>query len=178
MSGATNQKASRRPEKVTVRRAEYRDAEAIHALIVELARARDSMDKVASSVADIARDGFGSDPAFEALMAEIDGAPVGLCLYFSSYSTWRGQRGLYVQDLVVAQRARGLGAGARLLAAAAALGKARGCGYLRLSVEADNERARAFYARHGLSHSEAERIYLLDDMGFDALAAAAEESPA
>lgn len=178
MSGAMNRNSSRRSEKVTIRRAERRDAEAIHDLVVELARARESMDKVASSVADIARNGFGDDPAFEALMAEIDGSPVGLCLYFRSYSTWRGQRGIYVQDLVVAKHARGLGVGARLLAAAAALGKARGCGYLRLSVEADNERAQAFYARHGLSHSEAERIYLLDDMAFDALAAAAEESPA
>ncbi len=169
---------SRRPEEVTIRRAERRDAEAIYDLIVELARARDSMDKVMSSVTDIAGDGFGDDPAFEALMAEIGGAPVGLCLYFSSYSTWRGERGIYIQDLVVTRRARGLGVGARLLTAAAALGKARGCGYLRLSVEADNQRAQAFYTRHGLSHSEAEHIYLLDDTGFADLAAGAEESPA
>lgn len=157
--------------RVSVRRAERSDAQAIHDLVVELARAHDAMDKVASSVEDIARDGFGDDPAFEALLAELDGEPVGLCLYFGSYSTWRGQRGLYVQDLVVADRARGLGIGTRLLTEAAAIGKARGCGYLRLSVEADNARAQAFYARHGLAARPAERIYQIDDTGFDRLAA-------
>lgn len=156
---------------IAVRRAERSDAQAIHDLIVELARAHDEMDRVASGVEDIARDGFGDDPAFEALLAELDGEPVGLCLYFGSYSTWRGQRGLYVQDLVVADRARGLGIGRRLLAEAAALGKARGCGYLRLSVDAANARAKAFYARHGLAARPAERIYQIDDAGLDRLAA-------
>jgi GNAT superfamily N-acetyltransferase len=159
---------------VEIRPAGPSDARAIHDLIVELACARNAMDKVVSSVEDILRDGFGDNAAFEALLAELDRRPVGLCLFFGSYSTWRGQRGLYVQDLVVTERARGLGVGARLLAEVAALGKARGCGYLRLSVEADNDRARAFYARHGLQHSEAEQIYLLDEAGLDVLAAAAE----
>ena len=65
--------------------------------------------KVASSVADIREQGFGADPAFEALIAEQDGAAVGLCLFFESFSSWDGRRGVYVQDIYISETARGLG---------------------------------------------------------------------
>jgi GNAT superfamily N-acetyltransferase len=167
---------SQSPEDVTVRLAGSGDAEAVYALVVELARSRNAMGKVLSTAADIARDGFGPDPAFEALIAEIDGTAVGLCLFFGSYSTWRGQRGIYVQDLVVADSARSLGVGRRLLAETAAIGRTRGAGYLRLSVDDDNPRAQAFYQRSGLHHSRPEQIYVLDDEAFVALADSAKET--
>ncbi len=87
--------------------------------------------KVASRVEDIRDRGFGADPAFEALIAERDGAPVGLCLFFESFSTWDGRRGVYVQDIYVSEAARGLGLGRRLLAEAAAVSRARGGSYTK-----------------------------------------------
>ncbi len=158
---------------ITVRLAGKADAAAVHDLVVELARSRDAMDKVVSSAADIERDGFGDNPAFEALVAELDGKPVGLCLFFGSYSTWRGKRGIYVQDLVVLDSARSLGVGRRLLAETAAIAKTRGAGYLRLSVDDDNPRAQSFYRRTGLKHSTPEQIYVLDNDDFAALAESA-----
>ena len=83
----------------TIRRASEADAGAIHALVLDLAASIGMADKVASSVADIRDRGFGADPAFEALIAERGGAPVGLCLFFESFSTWDGRRGVYVQDI-------------------------------------------------------------------------------
>ena len=50
---------------------------------------------------DIRRFGFGDDPAFETLIAEIDGRFAGCCLFFPSFSTWIGRPGVYVQDLYV-----------------------------------------------------------------------------
>jgi len=161
---------------ITVRRAERKDAAAIHALLMELARARDVVHKVRSSVADIERDGFGEKPAFEALIAEVSGTAVGLCLYFGSYSTWRGKPGIYVQDLVVAETARGLGIGRRLLAEIAAVAQARGGSYLRLSVDDDNPRALALYRRSGFRHSRAEMICVLDEDAFLELADSAKDA--
>ena len=165
-------------ENISVRLAVKADAEAVYALVVDLARARGMPEKVASSAADIARDGFGDNPAFEALLAEIHGKTIGLCLFFDSYSTWRGKRGLYVQDLVVAESARGLGVGDRLLSEAAALARARGYAYLRLSVDDDNVKAQRFYQRTGLRHSAPEQIYVADGEAFAALAARAKGKPA
>ncbi len=166
------------PKSVTVRLAGKADAQAVYALVVELAKARNMTDKVVSTVEDIARDGFGPDPAFEALIAEVDGAAVGLCLFFGSYSTWRGRRGIYVQDLVVAESARSFGVGRRLLAETAAIAQARGGSYLRLSVDDDNIRAQGFYQRTGLRHSEPEQIYVVGEADFIELASSAKGTDA
>ncbi len=155
----------------TIRRATEADAATIHALVVQLAAAIGRTGKVASRVEDIRDQGFGADPALEALIAERDGAAVGLCLFFESFSTWDGRRGVYVQDIYVSEAARGLGLGRRLLAEAAAISRARGGGYLRLSVEAENDTAQAFYRRIGLAWSNSERIYQVRGDDFAALAA-------
>ncbi len=154
----------------TIRRATEADAGTIHALVLELAAAIGKTGKVASRVEDIREQGFGADPAFEALIAERDGVAVGLCLFFESFSTWDGRRGVYVQDIYVSEAARGLGLGRRLLAEAAAISRARGGSYLRLSVEADNHKAQAFYQRIGLTWSRGERVYQVRGDDFAALA--------
>jgi ribosomal protein S18 acetylase RimI-like enzyme len=154
----------------TIRRATEADAAAIHAMVVALAASIGMADQVSSRVEDIRDQGFGADSAFEALIAERDGVPLGLCLFFESFSTWDGCRGVYVQDMYVAEAARGLGLGRRLLAEAAAISRARGGSYLRLSVEADNDKAQTFYARVGLIWSQSERIYQARGDDFAALA--------
>ena len=136
-----------------IRRATEADAATIHALVVELAAAIGMTGKVAISVADISDQGFGAEAAFEALIADWNGAAVGLCLFFESFSSWDGRRGVYVRDLFVSEAARGLGLGRRLLAEAAALSSARGGSYLRLAVDSGNVTAQAFqafYERTGL----------------------------
>ena len=100
---------------------------------------------------------------------------MGFCLFFESFSSWDGRRGVYVQDIYVSEAARGLGLGRRLLAAAAAISHARGGGYLRLSVESENHRAQAFYRRVGLAWSNRERIYQVRGDDFAALAQDTEE---
>ena len=72
--------------------------------------------------------GFGEQPAFDALIAEVDGDFAGMCLFFPSFSTWRGRPGVYVQDLFVEERFRGAGVGVALLRGTAALSRARGGG--------------------------------------------------
>lgn len=161
------------PEDVSIRRAGRGDAQLIHALILDLAASLGTAGKVASCARDIEREGFGAKPAFEALIAERRGAAVGLCLFFDSFSSWSGRRGVYVQDLYVAESARGLGLGRRLLAEAAAIVRARGGNYLRLSANADNAPARAFYECVGLRRSSTERIYQIRERAFEELAGGA-----
>lgn len=160
-------------ETVAVRRAGPGDARLVHDLVLKLAKSLGAENRVFSSAKDIEREGFGSTPAFEALIAECCGEAVGLCLFFDSFSSWSGRRGVYVQDLFVAEGARGLGLGRRLLAEAAAIGHARGGNYLRLSVDADNASAQDFYERVGLRRSSTERIYQMRDREFTDLAESA-----
>ncbi|HEY6631536.1 MAG TPA: GNAT family N-acetyltransferase [Rhizobiaceae bacterium] len=126
--------------------------------------------KVTSTSDDIRRFGFGDAPAFEALIAEADGACAGLCVFFASFSTYRGEPGVYVQDLFVDPALRGSGIGARLLQRLAAVTRQRGGGYIRLSVDVANADAQAFYTKLGLAHSRSERIHAAYDDDFDRLA--------
>ncbi|MDR6289121.1 ribosomal protein S18 acetylase RimI-like enzyme [Inquilinus ginsengisoli] len=152
------------------------DAEAIHAMLLDLARGLGFADKIRSTPDSLRHHGFGPAPAFHGLVAERDGAPVGVCLWFPAFSTFRGEPGIYVQDLYVAPSERGTGLGRQLLAAAAAAGQARGATHLRLSVEADNDGAQRFYAAQGLRWQDTERMFLVDGQAFGALATAAEDA--
>ena len=90
-----------------------------------------------------------AEQACECLIAELDGEPVGLAMFYATFSSWQGRRGLFLEDLFVRDRARGLGLGRRLVVELARLARARGCTRLDLVVQAGN-RARRFYGQLGL----------------------------
>ncbi|MDP2696781.1 GNAT family N-acetyltransferase [Thalassospira sp.] len=154
----------------TIRPANRNDATDIHRMLVAIARATGHDSKITSTADDIARDGFGPRPAFQALIGEQDGRAVALCLYFASYSTFRGKPGIYVQDLYVDPDLRGSGFAQRLLARAVARAHADGCAYLRLSVDARNAAGQKFYVKTGMRAADEERIFVLDGNAFMALA--------
>jgi ribosomal protein S18 acetylase RimI-like enzyme len=155
---------------ITIRLAVSDDAQTIHAALKKMAADMGAGAKFVSGIEDVRRHGFGDAPAFEVLLAEADGAFAGLCLTFPSFSTWMGKPGLYVQDLFVADAFRGRRIGERLLRAAAQRGRARGAGYMRLSVDVDNVRAQAVYDRLGIRHSRSEQIHMIKDADFYAFA--------
>lgn len=155
---------------ISIRFATVEDAEDIFSALVGIAETVKELHKLKSSVDDIRRFGFGETPAFEVLIAEIDGRFAGCCLYFPSFSTWIGRPGVYVQDFYVADEFRGKGIAERLLQRLASVTRKRGGCYMRLAVDTQNFRAQAFYARAGIKHSDTEQIHAAYDTAFHALA--------
>ena len=155
---------------ISIRFASIEDAEDIFSALVGIAETVKELHKLKSSVDDIRRFGFGETPAFEVLIAEIDGRFAGCCLYFPSFSTWIGRPGVYVQDFYVADEFRGKGIAERLLQRLASVTRKRGGCYIRLAVDTQNFRAQAFYARAGIKHSDTEQIHAAYDTAFHALA--------
>jgi GNAT superfamily N-acetyltransferase len=137
---------------VTIREAMPADAGTIVLLIRALAAYENMADLVRITDADVLRDGFGDRRCFEALLAEVDGQAVGLALHRPSYSTFDGRPGLYVEDLFVAESARGLGIGRMLMARLAAIARERGCSRMTLAVLHWNP-ARDFYRASASSRS-------------------------
>ena len=133
----------------TIRPAAPGDAEAIHALIRELAEYERLTHLCTGSAADLARALFGDPPAAEVLVAEVDGAIEGFALHFPTFSTFLAKRGLWLEDLYVRPAFRGKGLGGRLLRAVAAVAVERGCGRFEWSVLDWNAPAIAFYERLG-----------------------------
>ncbi len=158
--------------KTTIRPATPADVETILGFIKGLAAFEREPDAVQATLDDLLRDGFGKQPKFEVLIAELDGEPVGFALFFPTYSTWEGRPGIYLEDLFVAEHARGQGLGRKLMAALAAIAVARGCRRLELSVLHWNP-TREFYHHLGMAHMQEWLPYRLAGEALQALAAEA-----
>jgi GNAT superfamily N-acetyltransferase len=134
---------------VSIRDAVPGDIPDILRLIRELAGYEREPDAVEATKEDLHHGLFGTGARVFALVAEVDGAVVGMAIYFVSFSTWTGQHGLYLEDLFVeaAHRSTGLG---RALMRTLAL-RAVDLGYKRLewAVLDWNEPAILFYQALG-----------------------------
>jgi GNAT superfamily N-acetyltransferase len=101
---------------------------------------------------------FGEPTYAEAIVAQLEGQAVGFALFFSNYSTFLTQPGIYLEDIFVLPEYRGQGIGKALLAYVAKLAVSRGCGRLEWSVLDWNSPAIAFYQRMGASILQEWRI--------------------
>ncbi len=151
---------------IVIRKASSDDAATVHALITRLAAAIPSHVALHSSAGDLKRALAGDHPAVHALIASRDAKPVGVLAFFTTFSTWYGTPGVYVQDIFVDEQARGDSIGRKLLAAACQWGVKHGADHLRLSVDRANMTAQAFYEKHGLTHCIDEKIYMLEGDAF------------
>ena len=109
-----------------IRPATVYDGALLRTMIRELAEYEHELELVTIREEDLARDGFGKDPCFRALITEWDGQPAGYALIFGYYSTWVG-RGLFLEDLFVRESFRGRGIGKALLAAVARIAVEEQC---------------------------------------------------
>ena len=149
---------------IHIRSAHASDAALILRFITELAVYEKAEHEVVATVKDIEASLFSADSSAKALICEMDGAAVGFCVYFFSYSTWLGKQGLYLEDLYVSPVSRGSGAGKKMLRHLAQIACETGCGRFEWSVLDWNEPAIGFYESIGASaQSEWVRYRLAGD---------------
>ncbi len=134
---------------IVLRRGVEADLPQVLALIQELAEYERAPDAVTNTLADMQRDGFGAKPIFSFFVLESQAAEiVGLALFYTAYSTWKG-RMLYLEDLVVTEAARRGGFGRLLFDAVVAEARATGAKRMKWQVLDWNEPAIAFYKKLG-----------------------------
>ena len=135
------------------------DVETLANLVRELAVYEKLEQHAKATPDDFRRHLFGPRPAAEAAMAEVGGEPVGFALWFSTFSTFRGQPGLYLEDIFVKPSYRGRGIGKALLAAVARQAVERGCGRLEWSVlELERARHRLLPVARGAAHGRVDGL--------------------
>ena len=137
------------PKAFTLRAAELRDVAPIVQLIRELAEFERLTHLLQVTAEKLRPHLFGEKPAAEAMVAEVQGQVVAFALYFTNFSTFLAQPGLYLEDLFVQPAHRGSGIGEALLTRLAALAVERGYGRFEWSVLDWNENAIRFYQRMG-----------------------------
>ncbi len=99
--------------------------------------------------------------ALAGVLASIDGRNIGYAMWFHTFSTFLGQRGLYLEDLFVLPQWRGRGIGRALLRHVAGVAVAHDCGRFEWSVLDWNEPAIGFYKRMGAVPMDDWTVYRL-----------------
>ncbi|MBV71126.1 MAG: GNAT family N-acetyltransferase [Myxococcales bacterium] len=131
---------------VTIRPGIATDALELTRLIIALATYEKEPNAVEVTADILATQLNSPRPPFESFVADAgDGRLVGFALFFSSYSTWRGQSGLYLEDLFVESSHRRRGVGRLLMDQLLTVGRQRGCKRLEWSVLDWNQLAIDFY---------------------------------
>jgi GNAT superfamily N-acetyltransferase len=132
-----------------IRDAEPGDEATVVRFVRELAEYEKLSHEVVASEADFRKALFGGVPRLQGMLAEADGAPVGMALWLYTFSTFTGRSSIYLEDLYVVAQHRWRGIGRGLLRALARRGVAEGCERMDWSVLDWNTPSIAFYRSIG-----------------------------
>ncbi|GLK82226.1 GNAT family N-acetyltransferase [Ancylobacter defluvii] len=134
---------------LTLRPARPEDAALIYSLIRELAEYEQLLHEVEASEADIAAALFGEHPRAFCDIADWNGKPAGLALWFYNFSSFAGRHGIYLEDLFVRPAFRGRGVAKGLMRRLARRCVEEGLGRFEWSVLDWNEPAIRVYRALG-----------------------------
>ena len=142
-------------------------AEADVAVLFSLIHALAAYEKAAPGAVplteDLLREAlFGAAPAVEGLVATVGAEIAGYALFFHNFSSWRGRRGIYLEDIFVRPEMRGRGLGKALLAEVRRIARERGCARIEWVVVDWNQPAIDFYLSQGAQAVDGWTLYRLD----------------
>jgi ribosomal protein S18 acetylase RimI-like enzyme len=114
---------------------------------------------------------FGETKVADAVLAFEDETPIGYAVFYPNFATFRGQRGLYLEDIFIKKEYRGRGVGEMILKYLAKSAKERGFERIDFQVLEWNTPAIKFYEKLGGQRDEEERHFKFTDEAFQNLAA-------
>ena len=133
---------------MNIRKGTIEDMPRVLELIQELAAFEKQPDAVQVTVSDLERDGFGPNPLFQILVAEMNGEIPGIALFYNRFSTWKGKT-IHLEDLIVSEQYRGSGIGMKLYEAVMAEAKKQNVRRVEWNVLDWNTPAISFYEKTG-----------------------------
>jgi GNAT superfamily N-acetyltransferase len=130
-----------------IRKGLRKDCSSVMALIKELAFYEKAEHEVSLTVEQLEKDGFGDNRIYDLFVAEDDSGIIGIALFYEKYSTWKG-RCIYLEDLIVTESKRGIGAGKALFEAVMDEARKRGSMRMEWQVLDWNQPAIEFYKKY------------------------------
>lgn len=112
---------------------------------------------------------FGENACVEGLAAFEGEQPIGYALFYENFASFRGQRGLYLEDLYVKPEFRGHRIGESFLVKLAEIAKSRNFERIDFQVLEWNETAIKFYEKLGARRDESERHFRFVGEAFENL---------
>jgi GNAT superfamily N-acetyltransferase len=150
-----------------IRKGTPTDMPAVLSLIKELAVFEKEPDAVVVTEEDLVRDGFSPNPLFHCFVAEVNDRIIGIALYYYRYSTWKGKT-IHLEDLIVKEKKRGIGAGMALYKEVIKQGKKDGVRRIEWAVLDWNQNAIDFYVKTGAKFLSDWRLVQMDEQGMEA----------
>lgn len=150
-----------------IRKGTSSDMPSVLSLIKELAVYEKEPDAVVVTVEDLVRDGFSQNPLFHCFVAEENEQIIGIALYYYRYSTWKGKT-IHLEDLIVKEKERGIGAGMALYKEVIKQGKKDGVRRIEWAVLDWNQNAIDFYEKTGAKVLSDWRVVQMDEQGIAA----------
>jgi ribosomal protein S18 acetylase RimI-like enzyme len=145
----------------TIRKAVKTDAADILRLVKELATYEKAPDAVEVTLEEVEADGFGPNAIYSAFVAEAEptrqsserGEIVGMALYYTKYSTWKG-KAIYLDDIIVNEQYRRYGIGGKLFEEVVKAAKEMGVRKIDWQVLDWNQPAIQFYKKYNTVFDE------------------------
>ncbi|MDY0781255.1 GNAT family N-acetyltransferase [Tenacibaculum sp. IB213877] len=151
----------------SIRTGKKKDVQAILDLIVELAIFEKLPNEVELTTDDLLRDGFSDQPKFKTFVAEeTDGTIIGMALFYERYSTWKGTT-IHLEDLMVRESKRGIGAGKALYTAVLKHAHDNECKRVAWDVLDWNTNAINFYESTGANVLPDWRVVHMNEQNLD-----------
>lgn len=153
-----------------VRFAEKKDSLLILELIKGLA-GYEKMEDELETTEEMLKTALFEKKQAEVILAEHQGKAIGYALFFTSFATFRGKAGIYLEDLFVVPEGRGCGAGKALLSCLAKIAEERNCGRMEWMCLNWNEPSIRFYKQMGARPMDQWTVYRVDGPALAELAA-------
>jgi GNAT superfamily N-acetyltransferase len=112
----------------------------------------------------------GGDSFAESLIAFANEMPIAYAIFFPHFSSFKGQRSVYLEDIYIKPEFRRFGIGEKMLRKIAEIGKAQNASRIDFQVLNSNEKAMKFYKKLGAVCNEDETHFKFDDEAFQNLA--------
>ena len=147
---------------LTIRKGKRSDTALVLRFIRELAEYEGIADRITATEESLAENLFGDDAAAETVLALVAEETVGFAVFYHSFSTILGRKGLHLDDLYIRPDWRGKGLGTTMLKWLASLAVERKCGRFEWWCMKNNTPALDFYHRIGAKNLDEVSILRLE----------------
>jgi GNAT superfamily N-acetyltransferase len=144
---------------LVVRMATVQDAEVLNAMIADFAAFERLPNH--STVENLRHELGRPDRVIETVMAFLDGVPVGMAVFFQTYSTFAARRGMYLEDIYVKEEYRNRGIATAVLKFIARTAVQRAYARVEFTVLLWNTVAIEFFETMGATPTSAWTTYRL-----------------
>lgn len=152
-----------------IREAQLSDVPKIVSLLADFAAFENLSEYLTITEDDLREAMFGEGSFVEGLICDLNGETAGFAIFYPRFSSFRGQRGYYLEDIYVDSAYRGRGFGEALLSEIARKGKARGFERIDFQVLEWNFAAIEFYKSLGAVIEDEDKHLKFVDEAFERL---------